>query len=83
MLPPAVQTAAFQHAQQQAPNLLNWKLFPPIPVEQVARRAVRGMLLGQRQVFAGAQSAFAMVANRVSQAMMGFILTHSFDEKAA
>jgi short-subunit dehydrogenase len=83
VLPPAVQTQAFREARQQAPNLLKWALFPPVPVEQVARRAVRGLILGESRVYAGTQSALAAIANRVSQGLMGFVLARAFREEGA
>jgi 2-hydroxycyclohexanecarboxyl-CoA dehydrogenase len=83
VLPPAVQTQAFERAQKEAPGLLSWSLFPAVPVEQVAKRAVRGMVLGTPTVYAGAQSALAAAANRVSHGLLGFILEHSFHEDRA
>jgi short-subunit dehydrogenase len=83
VLPPAVETQAFREAKEQAPNLLKWAFFPPVPVEQVARRAVRGLVLGESRVYAGKQSALAAIANRVSQGLMGFVLVRSFREEGA
>lgn len=83
VLPPAVKTEAFARAKAEAPKMMSWGLFPPVPIEQVASRAVRGIVLKQPRVYAGAQSALAAAANRVSQSLMGFILRSSFHEPAA
>lgn len=83
VLPPAVQTQAFEQAKAEAPTMMRWSLFPAVPVEQVAKRAVRGMIVGDPRVYAGAQSALAAMANRLSQHFMGFVLESSFHEEAA
>lgn len=82
VLPPAVKTEAFERARTEAPKMMNWSLFPAVPIEQVARHAVRGMILGEERVYAGAQSALAAMANRISKGFMGLILERSFHEEA-
>jgi short-subunit dehydrogenase len=83
VLPPTVQTEAFRRAKEEASGMMRWNLFPPIPIDQVARRAVRGMLAGEPLVYAGAESALAAMVNRVSRGLMGFILERSFQEQEA
>lgn len=83
VLPPAVQTEAFARAKTEAPKMMRWGLFPAVPIEQVARRAVHGIIHGEARVYAGAQSALAATANRISRNFMGFILERSFSEEGA
>ena len=83
VIPPAVRTDAFERAKTEAARMMRWSMFPPIPIEQVARRAVGGMLEGAPYVYAGTQSALAALGNRVSQALMGFVLGQAFREEAA
>lgn len=83
VLPPAVKTEAFARAKTEAPKMMRWNLFPAVPVEQVAKRAVHGIIHHEARVYAGAQSALAATANRISRNFMGFILERSFSEEGA
>lgn len=83
VLPPAVKTHAFEQAKAEAPKMMSWGLFPAVPIEQVARRAVQGMIHRETTVYGGAQSALASMANRISKSFMGLILESSFHEEGA
>lgn len=83
VLPPAVQTEAFERAKAEAPKMMRWSLFPAVPIEQVAKRTVHGIIHGEHRVYAGTQSALAAMANRISRGFMGLILESSFHEEAA
>lgn len=83
VLPPAVKTEAFEKAKAEAPKMMSWGLFPAVSIEQVAKRAVRGIILRESRVYGGAQSALAAMANRISHGFMGLILESSFHEEEA
>lgn len=83
VLPPAVKTEAFERAKTEKPKMMSWNLFPAVPIEQVAHRAVRGMIHRESLVYAGAQSALAAIGNRISHHFMGSVLESSFHEEGA
>jgi short-subunit dehydrogenase len=78
VLPPSVKTHAFVEAKHTEPGLMRWSLVPPITVEQVARRTVRGLIIGRRRVYCSAQSYLAWLTERLFPYVMDRILMYMF-----
>lgn len=76
ILPPSVRTHAFEEATRTP--LMRWNLVPPVSVEQVARRTVRGLIAGRRRVYCASQSYLASLAQRFVPYLMDRILMYAF-----
>lgn len=80
ILPPSVKTQAFADAKRTP--IMRWSLVPPVDVDQVARRTVRGIISGRRRVYCAAQSYLASLAQRLVPFAMDMILMYMFQPPA-
>jgi short-subunit dehydrogenase len=78
VLPPSVRTHAFTEAKEVEPELMRWNLVPPISPERVARRTVRGLIVGRRHVYCAIQSYLAALTQRLAPYVMDWILMYMF-----
>lgn len=78
VLPPSVRTHAFEEAKRMEPALMRWKLVPPVSVEQVAKRTVRGAIAGRKRVYCAAQSYLTSLVQRLAPFVMDQILMYMF-----
>jgi NAD(P)-dependent dehydrogenase (short-subunit alcohol dehydrogenase family) len=78
VLPPSVRTRAFEEAKRAQPEMMRWGMVPPVSVEQVARRTVRGLLAGRRRVYCAAQSYVAYLLQRLAPWLMDRVLMFMF-----
>lgn len=78
VLPPSVRTRAFEEAKHTEPELMRWSLVPPVSVEQVARRTVRGLISGRKRVYCGIQSFLVSMTQRLLPFLMDRILMFMF-----
>jgi NAD(P)-dependent dehydrogenase (short-subunit alcohol dehydrogenase family) len=78
VLPPSVRTRAFEQAERSKPGLMRWSLVPPIGVETVARRTVRGAARGRKRVYCSLQSYGASLMVRFVPWLMDRILVFMF-----
>jgi len=82
VLPPSVRTRAFEEAKRDEPGLLRWSLVPPVSPEQVARRAVRGLIAKRRHVYCAAQSYLSSLLARFTPWLMDLVYKFMFRGKA-
>ncbi|MGH7268883.1 MAG: SDR family NAD(P)-dependent oxidoreductase [Polyangiaceae bacterium] len=78
VVPPSVRTRAFDEAKRDQPGLMRWGLVPPVSVEQIARRTVRGAIAGRRRIYGSAQSYLASLVQRAVPWLMDRILMYMF-----
>jgi NAD(P)-dependent dehydrogenase (short-subunit alcohol dehydrogenase family) len=78
VLPPSVRTQAFEEAKRSEPGMMRWNLVPPVSVEQVARRTVRGLIKGRRHVYTAVQSYFVSLLHRFLPWVLDMVLMYMF-----
>lgn len=78
VLPPSVRTHAFEEAKRTKPALMRWSLVPPVSVETVARRTVRGLIRGRKRVYCSIQSYGTALIVRIVPWLMDKILMYMF-----
>ncbi len=82
VLPPSVRTGAFEQTKRDEPAMMRWSLLPPVSVEQVARRTVRGLIAGRRRVYCATQSYFASLLQRFAPWLMDRVMMYMFRGEA-
>jgi 2-dehydro-3-deoxy-L-rhamnonate dehydrogenase (NAD+) len=78
VLPPSVKTQSFADAKRAQATMMRWSLVPPVSVEQVARRTVRGLIHGHRRVYCGPQSYLASLLQRLFPWLMDWVMMFMF-----
>lgn len=78
VLPPSVRTRAFEEAKTTQPAMMRWSMVPPVTVEQVAGRTVRGMIAGRKRVYCSTQSYLAFLLERFAPWVMDRVLMYMF-----
>jgi NAD(P)-dependent dehydrogenase (short-subunit alcohol dehydrogenase family) len=78
VLPPSVKTQAFEEAKRNEPGMMRWNLVPPVSVELVARRTVRGLIKGRRHVYCALQSYVVSLLHRFLPWVLDLVLMYMF-----